>query len=419
MVIESYTDVLRTKIMVLTMQAKSINDFLNDDIQAEENHCDHMAKSLEVIRQTVKILKFARENSIVHRERSTNNSRNGSVNHSFAYSKFNDNKLKDDLNATMNSGISGPSAGKTPARGIGLRNRLGSDPHNILPPATQKPIKSHNKTESTTPTSIIIQNNINKLNYLIPNKDGMKITSDRVIKRPPIHTETASARLVNLLSASSPTDPKYKNPETKQNMNTSLPETSIRKRNFDTKTHTIEPTLEFNIPKTQGQPLSAKSPANDLQFKSRGVSKDEISKKIEEFKKEVKANIKGQVPVNTNESILTDKSSNFDFYPEKQVSDHVGQLQNILSNMNNSVSKVIDNRRSSPAPMDLKKTISSGPKTVIMRKDSPNKLSPPKTIVSDAKKNFKDLMSMQATPTISLTSIKPPRPNMRALRSPK
>lgn len=430
MVVESYADILRTKIMVLTMQAKSINDFLADELQAEENYIDHMSKSLEVMRNTVKILKFARESSIVHRERSTNNSRQASLNNSFAYSRIHDQKMKDDLNNTMHSGISGASAGRTPLGGVGLRNRLGSDNLNTLPPNNQKIPRPPNKTENTNPPNIIIQNNINKLNYCMPaNQQGLKMTSERIIKKNGIPEESNSSRLLNLLSISSPTAAKLKT-EQKPDLNSSLQSEYVPKKGFATRTHTIDPTLDFNsapippIPRIS-KVMSAKEPDSDKEIFTRGSSKDAISRKIEEFKKEVKSNLNQQLPVNANESILSSKITNLDEKPSKQVKeyakDNVGQLQSIISNMNQSVTKVIDNRRMSPTPTEFKKKItSSGTRTVTQQpKDSPNKLSPSKTVVSDAKKNFKDLMSMQTPGSFSITTIKPPRPTATSIRNPK
>lgn len=423
MVLESYTDALRTKVMVLTMQARSINEFLNNDLLSEESYIDHMAKSLDIIRQTVRILKQARENSIVHRERSTNNSRAGSINHSFAYSKLNETRMREDLNATMHSNISGVSIGRTPAGGVGLRNKLATDNNNILPPTSQKNIKTQPRTESSTPTSIIIQNNINKLNYLMPGNDKLKITSDRAIKKPSAKTDHTSSRLMNLLSISSPTDSKMKHSEPKHDLNSSLQDAGIKKKGFATRTHTIEPSLDFNIPPpvpNLGKTMSANEAARDNHPVVRGTSKDQIAHKIEEFKKEVKATLKEQIHANTNESILTNKVSSIDVRPEKHQNEHVGQLQSILSNMNQSVNKVIENRRGSPAPIDLKKKmLSSGGRTAPPTKDSPPKLSPSKVPVSDAKKNFREIMTMQAPESFSLNTIKPPRPNTHSLRSPK
>ena len=184
MVLESYIEGLRKKFTSVVIDAQSVNEYLLTDIQNEESLIEHMGRSLHIIKISVRNLKTFRDKSIIHRERSRSNSIIVSQDHSLVgssngarsfISKINERSAKANIALPYSSASQHPLKINNPKL-ESLQNKMSE----LRSKVEGKEMKDR-INRGSDPTTIVIQNNINKVNYCM--QPQQKLSSEKLIRR--------------------------------------------------------------------------------------------------------------------------------------------------------------------------------------------------------------------------------------------
>lgn len=166
--LDATVDDLRVKFALMTLHIQSVHDHLKAEVSADESMLEHMHKSLVVLKKTASNLRNARDRSIVERDRSCSQSRVGSgeisrlgSTQAFMSKKSILPSAPDfarpySLATQKGTNLNSPKLESLQAKLADLRARL--DPPN----------SSNNHQQPT----IVIQNNIRKLNYTLQTQNS-------------------------------------------------------------------------------------------------------------------------------------------------------------------------------------------------------------------------------------------------------